>query len=120
MVQWRLLTYYSLHSVAFVQLGKSLPRLTTLSLHKTLASEGLPAVTSAAGWAALLLLLPYGLFRLDVSGCRLSYASYVLLLERVAEFEADKVRSPAEVAAAHSAAKRRGAAAGISKLDDVC
>lgn len=102
------------------QLGKALPHLSTLSLHRTLHSETSgygSRFTTAAGWAALLRELPRGLFRLDVSGCSLSFASYSLLREHVAELEADKVKSPEEEVAS---TKRRGALAAsrAAKLED--
>lgn len=69
------------------------------------ASAGLSAIpphTSAAGWVALLRGLPHGLFSLDVRACSLSYASYALLHEQVAELRAAKVPSPEAAAAAAS------------------
>ena len=66
-----------------------------------------PQQTSVVGWAALHRSLSRGLFSLNVLHNTLSYASYAFLREHVAEFQAGRVKSPAEEDASIT---RRGAA----------
>ena len=70
-----------------------------------LESAQIPPHTSVTGWAALLRGLSHGLFSLDVRSCALSFASYSLLNECVAELRASIVLSPE--AAAVAATRRR-------------
>lgn len=70
-----------------------------------LESAQIPPHTSVAGWASLIRGLSHGLFSLDVRSCALSFASYSLLNECVAELRASIVLSPE--AAAVAATRRR-------------
>lgn len=76
-----------------------------------------PPHTSAAGWAALLRGLPYGLFSLDVRSCTLSFASYTLLYDGVTELRAAKVLSPEAAAAAATRRSSMSAAREAKRLE---
>jgi hypothetical protein len=73
-------------------------RRTQAKRAELIAAVGKAPHTTVAGWAALLNL-PRGFYSLDVRYNELSYASYALLREHVAELEATKVPSPEQIIA---------------------